>query len=435
MVQQSEVPQIEFLTRVAKLPVVSSAIEYATDTYGKAKESSPNLIQRTLSTAEDTVKYAAKRANEVVHTFERPIHAVDSLACKTLDKVEENIPIMKKTPDEIMTTTRSYVNEKWQPVHNQVESAKGIVATVTNNILNNPLSRFAATSLETTVTVCHDYLDYYIPPVPGESTKEKTDEVIPEQPTQKMMWSARRSFELLTKTRDRVSHRVQQSLRNLGWSGMVYTGALFELFSWALDKSKNAVTDLPNRMRQLIAYYRSQSKDPKMKEPTNLMDDAIFLARTLTGRVLDVIRQGMRLVVLTPGDMVEGLRYQLSKALQPTADFASSLFHTLTPGDFADRAEEFMKGNFTTLYQAFKYVKDGVAYRLGLTKLKDERTLQIEEERTKKYRAEKTAESTSNETQEANQNYPSEEPNEPEEQEQQEPSYLSELGVMSDTSY
>ena len=47
-----------------------------------------------------------------------------------------------------------------------------------------------------------------------------------------MMWSARRSFELLTKTRDRVSHRVQQNLRNLGWSGMVYTGALFELFSW-----------------------------------------------------------------------------------------------------------------------------------------------------------------------------------------------------------
>jgi hypothetical protein len=45
------------------------------------------------------------------------------------------------------------------------------------------------------------------------------------------------------------------------------------------------------------------------------------------------------------------------------------LKQTLTPGDFADRAEEFMKGNFTTLYQAFKYVKDGVAYRLGLTKV------------------------------------------------------------------
>ena len=97
--------------------------------------------------------------------------------------------------------------------------------------------------------------------------------------------------------------------------------------SKALSKSKNAVTDLPNRMRQLIAYYRNQSKDPKASEPTNLLDDAIFLARTLTGRVMDVIRQGLRLVVLTPGDMVEGLRYQLSKVLQPTADFASSLFH------------------------------------------------------------------------------------------------------------
>ena len=71
--------------------------------------------------------------------------------------------------------------------------------------------------------------------------------------------------------------------------------------------------------------------------------------------------------------------------------------------------------------------------------LKDERALQIEEERTKKYRAEKKAETaTSSETREDNQNYPSEERNVPEEQDQQDqqdPSYLSEFGVMSDTSY
>lgn len=63
---------------------------------------SPPLIKKTWSTAEDTVNLAARYALPVVQTFEKPIHAVDSLACKTLDKVEETIPMVNKTPDEVL---------------------------------------------------------------------------------------------------------------------------------------------------------------------------------------------------------------------------------------------------------------------------------------------------------------------------------------------
>ena len=62
---------------------------------------SPTLIKKTWDTAEDTVNLAARYAIPVVQTFEKPINAVDSLACKTLDKVEENIPMVNKTPDEV----------------------------------------------------------------------------------------------------------------------------------------------------------------------------------------------------------------------------------------------------------------------------------------------------------------------------------------------
>jgi hypothetical protein len=115
------------------------------------------------------------------------------LACKTLDKVEQNLPAINKTPEQVLfaftffhffkfnssqlkllgrqifSSTRSYVNEKWQPVHQQVESAYGVASTVADCILDNPIGRFALMSMEWSVSTCHDYLDFYVPPVPGES--------------------------------------------------------------------------------------------------------------------------------------------------------------------------------------------------------------------------------------------------------------------------
>ena len=39
----------------------------------------------------------------MVHSIEgtQVAHVVDQLACKTLDKVEETLPVMTKTPEEV----------------------------------------------------------------------------------------------------------------------------------------------------------------------------------------------------------------------------------------------------------------------------------------------------------------------------------------------
>lgn len=67
------------------------------------QDSSPTLIKKTWSTAEDTVNYAARCALPVVHSIENTqvVHAVDQLACKTLAKVEETLPVVTKTPEEV----------------------------------------------------------------------------------------------------------------------------------------------------------------------------------------------------------------------------------------------------------------------------------------------------------------------------------------------
>ena len=32
-----------------------------------------------------------------------PVHMVDSIACKTLDKFEEKMPVVTKTPEEVLS--------------------------------------------------------------------------------------------------------------------------------------------------------------------------------------------------------------------------------------------------------------------------------------------------------------------------------------------
>lgn len=151
------------------------------------------MIKKTWLTAEGTVNYAARCVLPVVQTFEKPIHAVDNLACKTLDKVEETLPVVTKTPEEviqlefmlssnihtiikfvlqIMANTRSYVNDKLQPVQAGVSSAVNIVSGTTNMLLNNRLGRLTLNSAEFTVATVHDYIDYLIPPIAGDTVTD-----------------------------------------------------------------------------------------------------------------------------------------------------------------------------------------------------------------------------------------------------------------------
>jgi hypothetical protein len=54
-----------------------------------------------LDAAEATAKLAVAQAYPVALKFEKPISYVDSLACKGLDALEDNVPLVKKAPEEV----------------------------------------------------------------------------------------------------------------------------------------------------------------------------------------------------------------------------------------------------------------------------------------------------------------------------------------------
>ncbi|XP_013775759.1 lipid storage droplets surface-binding protein 2-like [Limulus polyphemus] len=94
----------EFIRRVSLLPVMQSALSYATTTYDYLKESS-SYVKCTLTTAEKSLNFALDQAIPLVEMFEMPIQKVDYLACQGLDKLQEKAPVIKKTPEQIVSDT------------------------------------------------------------------------------------------------------------------------------------------------------------------------------------------------------------------------------------------------------------------------------------------------------------------------------------------
>lgn len=350
-------PQVDFLSRVAKFPMVHSAMGYASDAYTKTKDMSPALVQRTLSTAENSVSYAMRFAQPVVNTFERPIHAVDTLACKTLDKMEVNLPVITKTPDEIITSTRTYVTDKLHPVQNGVSSAVNTLSITADKLLSNPVGNLALNTMEFAVSTFRNYVDYYIPPVSGDDEKDG-DKVmdVPTEPSQKILWSIRRSYDSILMAQHRVSLRAQHVLHDLGLNGLLTVGYLIDLFQWVMANWKEiAFVGLPSKLNQLANKFRG--KDETIR-PGNTMEDVTFLAGYWMKKCVELLRNALAVTYkMANSDAVLALRMQLSIALAIALDSVSRIVMIISSKDVVEKGTQFLKSDLPLIYKALMTVK------------------------------------------------------------------------------
>lgn len=98
--QAVALPQIEVFNRVLGLPVIEQALAVSSSTYFRVK-ASHQLVHWLLSTAESSLSSAGSIGAVVAKKFETPIHFVDHQLCMGLDKIEEKVPIVKETPEQV----------------------------------------------------------------------------------------------------------------------------------------------------------------------------------------------------------------------------------------------------------------------------------------------------------------------------------------------
>ncbi|NXU14039.1 PLIN3 protein, partial [Pardalotus punctatus] len=99
-------------TRVANLPLVSSAYDMVSSAYTCTKESHP-YVRSVCAAAEKGVKtltaVAVSGAQPLLTRLEPQISTANELACKGLDKLEEKLPILQQPPEKLISDTKLLV--------------------------------------------------------------------------------------------------------------------------------------------------------------------------------------------------------------------------------------------------------------------------------------------------------------------------------------
>ncbi|XP_060532307.1 lipid storage droplets surface-binding protein 2-like isoform X1 [Cylas formicarius] len=163
---------MESVNRIAKLPVVESTIQTATNIYEKVKDYN-SVTNWTLSTAENTVHKAVEISKPittpVMKNLEGPIKKVDGVLCTGLDYVESKVPAVKLPPKELIlqiyNSTKEYVDQHVTPT---VESAYAYA---------EPAVKTARNLVEPAVEKVRNVVEPVVEPV-VENVKHKVEEYL-----------------------------------------------------------------------------------------------------------------------------------------------------------------------------------------------------------------------------------------------------------------
>jgi len=156
----------QFLQRLVKLPIVSSALTVASDYYGKVKNSG-GLIAKTVNLAERTAIGVAGKAvpyAQILTPFaSQPLGKIDNLANYGLEKLETTVPVITKEPQVIYTETKELVNAKVSPAVKRIEGVSDV-------ILGTRLAQFGLDVFENCLDTAANVINKFLP---ADTSSEK----------------------------------------------------------------------------------------------------------------------------------------------------------------------------------------------------------------------------------------------------------------------
>jgi len=170
--------KFEFFNRVATLPIVNSAIGYATDTYSRLKNYN-GLVNATLSRAEQSIMFVATTAKPVIDKFERPISAADNIACQGFEKLQKTVPVLNKSTDEIRAETKRWYDSSISQMvgikqygNDKIRELREYGVNTVNNALDSTVVKALVRSVDTAIDLTENAIDHYMPAGQNETVQQ-----------------------------------------------------------------------------------------------------------------------------------------------------------------------------------------------------------------------------------------------------------------------
>jgi perilipin-2 len=227
--------QLQSVNRVYDLPMVKSTIAAVSEQYENLK--SKPIVGAGLSKAEQTVYFVTENAAKpVISKFEKPLKMCDDIVCQGLDKLEEKVPAIKKSPEELKTAGwEKYVELKGFG-NAKVDDLKTYGYGQVNQALKSPYALAIMKSMDTAMDLTENVVDRYLPESENEAhTGRKEDQNV-----------VQRMGNLSDKMRNRMYKQAMTQL-----------SVLHKRTQEAVDQMKHSV--------DLIAYARTLEEAGKQK--------------------------------------------------------------------------------------------------------------------------------------------------------------------------
>ncbi|NXW91806.1 PLIN3 protein, partial [Alopecoenas beccarii] len=233
-------------TRVASLPLVSSAYGMVSTAYASTKESHP-YVRSVCDAAEKGVKTltaaAVSGAQPILTKLEPQISTANEYACKGLDKLEEKLPILQQPTEKLISDTKQLVTSTVTgakdvltstvagakdavtsrvtgvmdmtkgAMQGSVELTRSAVSSGVNTVMGSAVGQMVVSGVGSVLGKSEELVDHYLPVTDEELAKLATavEGFEPEQQKQQQSYFVRLGS-LSTKLRTRA---LQHSLGKL----------------------------------------------------------------------------------------------------------------------------------------------------------------------------------------------------------------------------
>ncbi|BFF91508.1 lipid storage droplets surface-binding protein 1 [Drosophila madeirensis] len=160
---------LEAIDRIGSIPLVESSVKRVENIYGKVKNNN-RLFSWYFEAAEATISAAYGSVQPAVKLFEHPLKRLDNVMCKSLDILEQRIPLVYLPPEMMYWNTKEYMSDHLvRPVLKRADSVKQIG----NAVLESPLTTYAADRIDGAFTAGDKFVDKYL--VPISTDQDQTD--------------------------------------------------------------------------------------------------------------------------------------------------------------------------------------------------------------------------------------------------------------------
>ncbi|CAM9804198.1 unnamed protein product [Lampetra fluviatilis] len=320
--------QESIMSRVANLPLLSSAYEMMASAYSSTKENHP-YVKSVCEVAEQGVRtvagVAATTVKPLVDKLEPQISTANQYACLGLDKLEQKLPILQQPTEQGVVTsgvemtkgvvsggvemtkgvmngsvemTKSVVSGGVEMtkgvVSGGVEMTKGVVSGGVSTVMNSRVGQLVTAGVDSALGKTDEYVDYYLPP--SELDGAQPEQSVPEGQLvagqEPQSYYVQLSY-LSTKVRQRLYEQSVTRLRNAklrsqdAISQLQHTVNLIEYAKTHLDSSSQLVQEkLQSSWQQWKKTQPAGGADGAgAEEPQSVESRTLAMARALSQQV------------------------------------------------------------------------------------------------------------------------------------------------------